>query len=300
MMRIIPKKTRVSLELFKGISIADFCVAAIGITLAALVLCSNLPYKLYIITGIIIVFVLLLISVDEDKNYVFLGYIIRHYSRPSKVISQYKIDEKFIGNEDDQWEGENEEDKVKKHKEPKSRFSVPDLIAFTDIKEDMIHYGGKYYSMVIEVSPVEFRFMTESKQDFMIDRVFGAALRNVTESQSLSIVKIDRPIIYDEYIERENKKIDDISEAFINGVIEEDELRARLDIICDRIENIERINYDEKIYDCFHYICVFDSSPSGVRELISAISEQMSQGGIRVKLLNSKELAVFLKYNFFN
>lgn len=298
MMRIIPKKTRVSLELFKGISIADFCVAAIGITLAALVLCSNLPYKLYIITGIIIVFVLLLISVDEDKNYVFLGYIIRHYSRPSKVISQYKIDEKFIGNEDDQWEGENEEDKVKKHKEPKSRFSVPDLIAFTDIKEDMIHYGGKYYSMVIEVSPVEFRFMTESKQDFMIDRVFGAALRNVTESQSLSIVKIDRPIIYDEYIERENKKIDDISEAFINGVIEEDELRARLDIICDRIENIERINYDEKIYDCFHYICVFDSSPSGVRELISAISEQMSQGGIRVKLLNSKELAVFLKYNF--
>ncbi len=298
MMRIIPKKTRVSLELFKGISIADFCVAAIGITLAALVLCSNLPYKLYIITGIIIVFVLLLISVDEDKNYVFLGYIIRHYSRPSKVISQYKIDEKFIGNEDDQWEGENEEDKVKKHKEPKSKFSVPDLIAFTDIKEDMIHYGGKYYSMVIEVSPVEFRFMTESKQDFMIDRVFGAALRNVTESQSLSIVKIDRPIIYDEYIERENKKIDDISEAFINGVIEEDELRARLDIICDRIENIERINYDEKIYDCFHYICVFDSSPSGVRELVSAISEQMSQGGIRVKLLNSKELAVFLKYNF--
>lgn len=300
-MRIIPKKTKVNLELFKGISLADFFVAAIGITLAALVLCSNLPFKLYIITGIIIVFVILLIAVDEDKNYVFLGYIIKHFSRPSVVKSQYKLDEKLSEDEEDKWEEDNGEDtkgKGKKTKSAKSKFGVPDLIAFTDIKEDMIHYGGKYYCKVIEVSPVEFRFLTESKQDYIIDKVFGAALRNISENQSLSIVKIDRPIIYDEYIEREHKKIEDISEAFINGVIEEDELRARLDIIYDRIEQTERINYDDKVYDCFHYICVYDNSPSSVSETMSMIAEQMNQGGINVKILNTKELAVFLKYNF--
>ena len=48
-MRIIPKKTNVSLELFKGISIADFSVAALGITLGVLVLCSDIPFKFYII-----------------------------------------------------------------------------------------------------------------------------------------------------------------------------------------------------------------------------------------------------------
>lgn len=300
-MRIIPKKTKVNLELFKGISIADFFVGAVGIALAALVLCSNLPFKLYLITGIIIVFTVLLITVDEDKNYVFLGYIIKHFSRPSKVKSQYNIDEKLNDGESDQWEEIEEEGTEKKGKPKKtagSKFNVPDLIAFTGVKEDMIHYNGKYYCKVIEVSPVEFRFLTAIKQDFIIDKVFGAALRSISENQSLSIVKIDRPIIYDEYIEREHKKIEDISEAFINGVIGEEELRTRLDIIYDRIEKIENINYEEKVYDCFHYICIYDSSPSNVKETTAQFAEQLIQGGINVKTLNTKELAVFLKYNF--
>ncbi len=300
-MRIIPKKTKVSLELFKGVSVADFLVAAVGITLAALVLCSELPLKLYIITGIIIIFTVLLITVDEDKNYVFLGYIIKHLSRPSKVESSYSLDAKIAFDEDDSWEEKEDEASKKngkKEKTQKSGFGVPDLVAFTDVKENMIHYDGKYYCKVIEVSPVEFRFMTESRQDYMIDKVFGAALRNIGEGQSLSLVKIDRPVIYDKYIEKEHKKVEDISEAFINGAIEEDELRARLDIIYDRIEKIESINYDEKVYDCFHYLCVFDTSPTGVTETTSMVAEQMLQGGISIKILNTKELAVFLKYNY--
>ncbi|MCD8091179.1 MAG: hypothetical protein LUD81_11280 [Clostridiales bacterium] len=92
-MRIIPKKTRVSLELFKGVSIADFCVAAVGVILAVLVVCSNLPFKLYTLAAILIIFVGLLISIDEDKNYVFLAHIIKHYARPSKAESHYSVDE---------------------------------------------------------------------------------------------------------------------------------------------------------------------------------------------------------------
>ncbi len=303
-MRIIPKKTKVSFELFKGISIADFIVAAIGFTLAILVLCSNLPFKLILLTIVIVVFVILLVSIDEDKNYVFLGHIIRHYSRPTHVSSEYAVDDKLNTEESDDWEeGAEEEEKPskakKKAKSKKAKFGVPDLIAFTSIKDGIIHYGNDYCCKVIEVSPVEFRFLTESRQDFMIDRVFGAAIRNVSmEDQSLSIVKIDRPLLYDEYIEREYKKVDEISESFINGVIEEDELRARLEIIYDRIENIDIINTEDKVYDSFHYICVYDTTPVNVGETAGMIADQLKQGGIDVKILNTKELAIFLKYNF--
>lgn len=296
-MRIIPKKTKVSFELFRGISIADFAVGAVGFTLAVLVLCSELPFKLAVLTAVIVVFVLLLVSVDEDRNYVFLGHIIKHYARPTHVFSEY---EPYNDTENENWEGSEDEDKKnKKAKSKKTSYGIPDIIAFTGIKDGVIHYNGEYCCKVIEISPVEFRFLTESKQDYLIDRVFGAALRNVSlEDQSISIVKIDRPIIYDEYIEREYSKIDELSEAFINGVIEEDELRTRLDIIYDRIEKTDEINNDKKIYDCFHYICVFDTTPANVNEMAQVICEQLRQGDIKVKILNTKELAVFLKYNF--
>lgn len=301
-MRIIPKKAKVSLELFKGVSLGDFCVAAIGIALAALVLCSNLPWKLYIITGIAVIFILLLLAIDEDKNYVFIGYIIKHFARPREISSHYSLDDKLNNDSEDNWETDDEESKTaeKTKKKPKNSktFGVPDLIAFTGVKDDAITFDDKYYCKAIEVSPVEFRFLTESKQNFMIDRILGAALRSIGEDQSVSIVKIDRPIIYDEYIEKEHKKADNICESFVNDVITEDELKTRLDIIYDRIEKIENINYDEKVYDCFHYICVYDKSHSGVDEATANIAEQMKQGGIDVKVLNTKELAVFLKYNF--
>ncbi len=279
-------------------------MGAIGFTLAILVLCSNLPFKLFILTATIVIFVILLVSVDEDKNYVFIGYIIRHFSRPTHVTSQYSLDDKYTNDTEDKWEESSEEDEKKavgkkKSSDKKTRFGVPDLIAFTGLKDDIIYYGKDYCCKVIEVSPVEFRFLTENRQDYLIDRIFGAAIRSVSmEDQSLSIVKIDRPIIYDEYMEREYQKVDEISESYINGVIEEDELRARLEIIYDRIENIDVINTEDKIYDSFHYICIFDSSPVSVGETTGIVADQLMQGGINIKILNTKELAVFLKYNF--
>jgi hypothetical protein len=130
-LRIIPKKAKVSLELFKGISLGDFCVAAIGISLATLVLCSNLPWKLYIITGIAVVFILLLLEIDEDKNYVFIGHIIKHFARPHEISSQYSLDARMNKAEEDNWEG-NEEDKVeekqKKQKDKGLWCSRPDSL----------------------------------------------------------------------------------------------------------------------------------------------------------------------------
>ncbi|MCD8089619.1 MAG: ATP-binding protein [Clostridiales bacterium] len=301
-MRIIPKKTNVSLELFKGISVADFLVGAVGVTLAVLVVCSNLPFKMYLVAAILILFVGLLISIDEDKNYVFLAHIIKHYSRPSFAESQYSVDEKVKKEEEEQWEEEEEEETEKKgkgsKKAPKGRVEVPDLIAFTGISDATINFDSKYYCKVIEVSPMEFRFLTESRQNYIIDRVFGAALRNISEDQSLSIVKIDRPIVYDEYIDTEYKKIEALSDAYVNGAVEEEELRIRLEIIYDRIAKIEELNYNDKVYDCFHYVCVYDKTASGVAETAGMVMDQMAQGGMTVKMLNTKELAVFLKYTF--
>ena len=68
-MRIIPKETKVRIEFFKGIELLDVIVASIGISLAASVFVSNLPYKLWIIMGILVLFAALIIPLDDEKGY---------------------------------------------------------------------------------------------------------------------------------------------------------------------------------------------------------------------------------------
>ena len=67
-MRIIPKKTKVSMEFFKGIEIPDVLVGTVGITIVISVLFSNLPYRMGIALGIAVLFGASIIPIDGDKG----------------------------------------------------------------------------------------------------------------------------------------------------------------------------------------------------------------------------------------
>ena len=79
-MRIIPRNTKVSTEFFSGVSLADIVVGAIGVFLIFFVIISNLPYKIGICSTIAAIFVLLLVRIDTEANYMFLHRILKHFS----------------------------------------------------------------------------------------------------------------------------------------------------------------------------------------------------------------------------
>ena len=79
-MRIIPRNTKVATEFFTGVSLSDIVVGAIGVLLIFFVIISNLPYKIGICSGIAAVFVLLLVRIDTESNYMFLLRIVKHFS----------------------------------------------------------------------------------------------------------------------------------------------------------------------------------------------------------------------------
>ena len=54
-MRIIPKKTKVSMEFFKGVEIPDVMVGILGAAIVLSVVFSNLPYRMYIAGAIEVV-----------------------------------------------------------------------------------------------------------------------------------------------------------------------------------------------------------------------------------------------------
>ena len=79
-MRIIPRNTKVATEFFTGVSLSDIVVGSVGVILIFFVIISNLPYKIGICSGIAAVFVLLLVRIDTESNYMFLLRIVKHFS----------------------------------------------------------------------------------------------------------------------------------------------------------------------------------------------------------------------------
>ena len=75
-MRLIPGKTKVHVELFRGITIGDILIGAVAATMLIFVLISNLPWKLGISIAIVAVVAMLLIRMDEQPNYVYVLHIL--------------------------------------------------------------------------------------------------------------------------------------------------------------------------------------------------------------------------------
>lgn len=185
-MRIIPKKTRVSMEFFKGIELLDIVIAAAGVTLTLFMLLSNLPLRWMAALIVFIVFSASIIPLDDEKAYKSLYYAIRY-------AMSYK---EFV-----------------KHPEKKGQIPVAGVTPFTGISDMFIEYGTSYLGVVVEIPSIEFRFLTEPRQNQLIDQVYGSILRTVNDTDSAAMVKLDRPVLYDSFIEGEEKKMEDLKAA---------------------------------------------------------------------------------------
>ena len=287
-MRIIPKRTKVRLEFFKGIGIVDMVIALIGLSFVAILLLSDLPGHVVIALLLAVFFIAIVVPIDDDKGYMMIYnailYLVRHksFERDSTPKERHLEDKSLV-------------------KQVFSKSEKPDvfeLTPFTGIEDDYIIYGKDYYGVVVEIPPVEFRFFTANRQDNVIDRVYGGILRSVMGSDSAEMVKLDRPIIYDSYVKSEEKKLDDIKEAYLNGLLSDDELTKRVAIIQDRIEKIKNLNTKDLVYDCFHYIVFYGKEKKGIHGIARDMVESMRQADMDCHILSEKELVIFLKYNY--
>ncbi|MBP5331896.1 MAG: DUF87 domain-containing protein, partial [Lachnospiraceae bacterium] len=387
-MRLIPGKTKVQTELFKGISIWDILIAGIAIVMLLLLSMSSVPGKYPICLVILFITAILLIRLDAEPNYVMILHMLRHFAYKRRYARVYddkmlekknsgEIEEDFLeqyrqaedngktrtilkkngekvskgadgdnsdngtgtdkgGNRDDKnseelsekelikrenrilkskksteeeknavWLARAERSAAKKRareearseKEANSDYSfMEDIIAFTGIKNDMIEYGGKYFGAVIEIDPVEFRFFSQHRRDRSIESGVGRVLRSVHSGFAANIVKLERPIIYDKYLDREEEKLASIRKSFESGMMTEEEFKARIEIENDRIGELKGLCTDKQVVTPFYYIVLFESDKKQLELQVKAAIENLEKGEMTVRRLDTAELAVFLKY----
>ena len=270
-MRIIPKKTKVAMEFFKGVEIPDVIIGIIGVALSMSVIFSNLPQRFLIAGGIAILFGASVIPVEGDKGYMMVYNLL-------KFLARYRLFE----------------EKTEKKGQP----TVKDITPFTGIDGNFIEYGGEYYGIAVNIPDVEFKYYTLNKQNQMIDQVYGSVLRTIFGTESAALVKIDRPILFDSYLKTENRKLDELKEAFINGLLNEEELTTRVGVIMDRKDQIRYLNDREKVYAPFYYLVFFHKDKEMLQSQAENMVHVMGSEGMDCKILGEKELAVFLKYNY--
>ncbi|MEG1687670.1 MAG: DUF87 domain-containing protein, partial [Angelakisella sp.] len=298
-MRIIPKKTKVTMEFFKGVDLLDVCVGMVGAVIAVALFISNIPGRMWLLMIVVALFVTLIMPIDDDKTYMSIYYGLKHLAR-TKRYRKRSLPEAEAPNGDTAAPPPRKGKRYKVVQKPKtvSDGNVLDITPFTGIDGSYIEYGGQYYGMVLEVPSVEFRFMTENRQNTLIDRVLGSVMRTVTGEQTAAIIKIDRPIIYDDFIAAEYRKIDDIKESYVNGLLSDEEITGRMEVIYGRIEEIKRINTRDRVYRPFHYLAFFDKSKDILGGQVQNAISQLSSNDMDCKLLDSRELAIFLKYSY--
>ena len=270
-MRVIPKKTKVAMEFFKGVEIPDVFVGIIGITIVISVVFSNLPFRLYIGAAIAVLFGASVVPVEGEKAYMMLYNFL-------KYLARYRLFQ----------------EKPAKKGIPKVR----DITPFTGIDGSFIEYNGEYYGIAVSIPDVEFKFYTLQRQNQMIDQIFGSVLRTISGTETAALVKIDRPVLYDTYIETEERKITELEEAFVNGLLNEDELTTRVGIIYDRMEQIHYINERDKVYVPCHYMVFFHKDKNMLMSQAEGMVRTMNSDDMECRILSEKELVVFLKYNY--
>lgn len=327
-MRIIPKKTKVTTEFFKGVRLADVIVGFCSLLIMCAVLLSSLPGKLWIEIVLFFIAGLLLVRIDDDPNYTLVLRILRHFSyqrrfqkkgskQPreaapalsAKELEKQRRAEEKILKSDAVSEEEKEAIRQKQKKEAEERYlraklaeqekkraDIRKMTLVSGISEGFIQYGSQYFGAVIEIPAVELRFFSENRRTNAIDRAVGSVIRSIGMSYSANIVKLERPMILDGHIQAEYDKIDALRRNYENGVITEEELQARIEVIYERINSLRSYNQDNKVLTPHFYLVLFDSDKRQLDNQIQSAISTLEQGEMLPRRLNDKELAVFLRY----
>lgn len=436
-MRIIPKKTKVSTEFFRGVSLWDILVGFFGILVMFFVFLSSLPGKLWIELVLFFLFALLLVRIDEDPNYKFLLQLIRHFSherrfqklegssaptagtgKPSRKerklarqkqkaarknakaaqrreagnrkrktkkgaraassaeadaapdsvsrddSSQDPLLEEDLLRRVDAVLGEAHETKArgedldalpltrrdhrlaakakkraakqkKKAKKAEDKFlkskkvseeekapirerrkreseeryyqakiaeqkrhrkDIQKMTKISEIYGNCISYSGEYFGAAIEIPAVEFRFFSPHRRTNAIDRALGSVIRSVGPKYAANLVKLERPMVLDHYIDAEYEKIEALKRSYQRGIFSEEELKARIEVIYDRINALEQKNREEKVLTPHFYLVLFDSDKRQLENQVQTALSSLQQGEMSPHRLDDKELAVFLRY----
>jgi len=269
-MRIIPKTAKVKVEFFKNFSLVDTLLVLVGLGLEILIFLTNIGFWRFVVMAVVLcIFIGLFLNYDGQRFYMFFVNSVKYVFSIKRYSLEYE----------------------------KASTNIEFFIPFKDIKNNSIIYQD-YVAKVLQIDPREFRLLSEYRQDEIIDSYFGKVLRSISGHTKASLVKIDRKLTFKQYVQSEEEKKDELKKLFEAGSISQEELFARNRIIEDRIQVYNNLEETLTVKKPYYYFVVYDSDVGVIDEILENAKSSFLDAGMTSKILDDKQLAVFLKYNY--
>lgn len=282
MARLIPRRTKVKTEFFKGLTIMDGVIGLFFMILLALVLVSDFNVKLRLILAAVVIMVAIVMFLQiapETRTYQAIGDLFRYIFGVKKFTKQKHATRKsvnalmpYVGILEQQYDEKNK-------------------VGIIDYKE--------YFGVAIEIKSIEFYMLSLARQDAYIAAVDNA-LKALSSEQSAAIYKFSRPMVLDSYIMRECGKKDEILQNIANGVMKEEEAVPRIEIVESRINSLDAMNVDKEfpILKDHMYLVIFGKTVRPLLSTVNFIANTIEGGTNNVmscNVLDRNQTAVFLK-----
>ena len=140
-----------------------------------------------------------------------------------------------------------------KRQKRNSKTNVMGLLPYVGILEQdydekrkigIIDYK-EYFGAAIEINSIQFHMLSETRQNTYIETL-ESAFKTIAPEDMGAIYKFARPMVFDNYIDNECRKREDILNSVRNGSSNINEARPRLEIAEARINNLESMNVDSE------------------------------------------------------
>lgn len=274
-MRYIPRRTKVRMEFFKGITLSDILIVMIGVAVFLLIVLStgigNIMTKVYLASVWVAVVVCLLVRMaDGVPLYTTLILLIKFFAYKKKYS------------------------KYPKHK----TAPISEIVPYVNIRDAFIDYEN-YYGAVIEIRPMEFWLLADDKQNAVIGTVANA-LRLITQTQTASIVKTTLPMPMEDYIYAEDRKYDEVLERVTDKEMSKPEAEARSLIFESRLQKLRDFQDNDRIFKDHFFIVVYDNDRESLSITVEGMINTLKRGVVPMMAnrLNDQELAIFLRSNY--
>ena len=250
---------------YKSVTIPDIIIGFIGLVLIAIAFSSNLAFRALIGGAIFVAFVPLYITINGDRLYLVIAYFFKHL--------------------------------VCKKKYSKAKGEMEDVIPYQSVNADgIIELKDLRFAGVVEVSPVDFRMLDDFTQRDLMDAGLGRVLNSIAYGQEIDIVKIERPLILDNFMADEMQRVIDIIDSSERRELTKLEYEARVDVIQDRMLTIEAMNTNDKILYSRYYLVFHSGSQKELSSLMYRAVAMLQNASIGARVLNQKETVAFIRY----
>ncbi len=266
-MRIIPKDTKVKLTFYKGITIPDVVLGMISLAIIALTLASNFSWRGYLAIAIFSLTIPLYITINDRRLYVEIGYLLKYlFSR-------------------------------KRYRKGSKNSDISTIIPYRELSGGFVYNKDSSLFGVIKIEPINFSMLDEEKQNLLIDSTISRILDSASLGEEFFLTKIDEPLILDEELNDEFRRVEKLNNLKEKGEITEKERERRINITESRIQVIDRLNSDETCYPSY-YLALLGHDKDLIDEKLEDVISLLNSEGIKAKRLNEHELECFIARGF--